>query len=618
MKNYFFVKCLMNEPCIDKIFSLPFTLYRRRNRKRSDIVHETVRGTGEGAGRFKKLATGVNFWFCSSVAQKILKPFKHDEKPREEEGRLSHKDRAEKKVSRSSRSKDRDNRRKRSTSREKNTRRSRSRSLKKQDRLESRKHSKYSKSPEKARNDKCHAEESKKSQRSRSRQKQKSCSRSPQKIAKRKSVTPKRVDKETRHSRSPKRRSPSPKRRNDNRRRSVSARKRSVERRRSLTPKRPVVEQRRENAPEKRRAANSPPPKASMRRRSISRERQQMKNAPRRSSSRNRQQRRVSPVARKRESMRSRSPIPRKASRYSQSPRRPDRRLDRRNERRSKSRSLSYSPARRNPEKYREILNKSNERNRKSGPVVKLHPTTSDRESSDNEVRRSKSIGKVDEFLPIDNIQDNELNRLKALKSELAAKAKESLEKKIISESATTSILVPGKSSRHNDSPPKSSIDPRRARELEIVAQTVAISTKEKQAAIKEREDKTKVKPFKIIEGASPKKNSGESSKASDTIGKARKSRSHSKSSKRWLVSKQQPLKWIHTFYFRSREDSSSSGSSESSSSRGSSRSSHSASSSASSASGHTANSRPRSRHSGSIPRRIGSPSFLDRRRITR
>ena len=173
---------------------------------------------------------------------------------------------------------------------------------------------------------------------------------------------------------------------------------------------------------------------------------------------------------------------------------------------------------------------------------MKLHPTTSDRESSENEAPRSKSNDKVEEFLPIDRNQDKELNRLKALKSELAAKAKESLEKKIISEIATTSSTAPGKSSSNNhDSPPKS-IEHGRAREMEIVAQTVAISTKEKQAAIKEREDKKKItiKPFKI-DGSSPLKNSGEvagaakapGGKPEDKVDKARKSRSHSRSQRR-------------------------------------------------------------------------------------
>lgn len=203
---------------------------------------------------------------------------------------------------------------------------------------------------------------------------------------------------------------------------------------------------------------------------------------------------------------------------------------------------MSYSPARRNPEKYRDILDTKG-KIRKPAPVVKLHPTASDRESSDNEVRGgSKSNDKVEEFLPIDRNQDKDLNRLKALKSELAAKAKESLEKKIISEIASTSSAVPGKSSsgRNNVSPP-ANIEPERAREMEIVAQTVAISTKEKQAAIKEREEKKKItiKPFKINDGTSPKKNAGEAVK-SDVTAKPmeksdaevpRKSRSCSKAS---------------------------------------------------------------------------------------
>jgi serine/arginine repetitive matrix protein 2 len=100
-------------------------------------------------------------------------------------------------------------------------------------------------------------------------------------------------------------------------------------------------------------------------------------------------------------------------------------------------RSLSYSPARRNPERYKEILDsktKSNERSKKpqqSGPVVKLQSNSSEDESSDAE-----GNAKVEEFLSIDKSQDKELNRLKALKSELAAKAKVSLEKKITSEAA--------------------------------------------------------------------------------------------------------------------------------------------------------------------------------------
>lgn len=183
---------------------------------------------------------------------------------------------------------------------------------------------------------------------------------------------------------------------------------------------------------------------------------------------------------------------------------------------------------------------KVNDKNKKPAPVVKLHPTTSDRDSSDNEAPNgNKSIEKVEEFSPIDRNQDKELNRLKALKSELAAKAKESLEKKIISEIASTSSGAPG--SGRQVSPPQI-IEPMRAREMEIVAQTVAISTKEKQAAHKEREDKKKItiKPFKISDGSSPLKNVGEVAKIDVATvekpvapEKGRKSRSRSKSSQR-------------------------------------------------------------------------------------
>lgn len=143
--------------------------------------------------------------------------------------------------------------------------------------------------------------------------------------------------------------------------------------------------------------------------------------------------RRYSPVSRKRSAAsKSRSPIARKA------PRRTSRR-------RSTSRSLSYSPARRNPERYRDILDKNGKNrsrsrsksskptsSKKLKPVVKLIPRGSDKDSSDNEPADFQ----------IDRIQESEkeLNVLKALKSGLAAKAKETLEKKIISESCTSSL----------------------------------------------------------------------------------------------------------------------------------------------------------------------------------
>lgn len=174
---------------------------------------------------------------------------------------------------------------------------------------------------------------------------------------------------------------------------------------------------------------------------------------------------------------------------------------------------MSYSPANRNPEKYREILvskNRSNE-STKPAPVVKLHPI--DRESSDQEVCSEQKL--IHELLSIDRSQDNELHRLKVLKSELAAKAKESLEKKKITESASTS----GKISNRCFSSPPLNIEPERAREMKIVAQTAAISTNEKQAAIKkqEKQSKIEIKPAKVTEASSPHKQLGENSKKSSS-----------------------------------------------------------------------------------------------------
>jgi hypothetical protein len=195
---------------------------------------------------------------------------------------------------------------------------------------------------------------------------------------------------------------------------------------------------------------------------------------------------------------------------------------------------LSYSPARRNPEKYRDILGRrSSDKNRKPAPVVKL--TTSDRDSSDSETENgNKSTEKVEEFLPIDRNQEKELDRLKALKSELAVKAKESLEKKIISEIASTSsnsTAVSGRQQR-NLSPPQ----PERAREMEIIAQTVAISSREK----KDREEKKIViKPFKIND-TSPLKTMPSSESAKPEVASrpvaTRKSRSRSKSSHGYVI----------------------------------------------------------------------------------
>lgn len=461
---------------------------------------------------------------------------------------------------------------------------------------------------------------------------------SPKKVMKRKSPTPKRNDRVSRRSRSTRRRSVSSKRfeSRSNRKRGPTPRNHSTERKRSPSPKRYNPERKIEKSTEKQKRREGSPFPKTIRKRSLSRDHQTARSQHRRSLSRSRrQQRRKSPVSRKRSISRSRSPITRKTSRYSRSPatrytKGPDR--NRQNERRSRSRSLSYSPARRNPEKYRDILDtkdKSNEKIRKPAPVVKLHPTTSDRDSSENDTPERKLIDEQVEENPIDQNQDKELKRLRALKSELAVKAKESLEKKIISETASstsTLSIVPGNSYSRNNVSPTHNIEPERAREMEIVAQTVAISTKEKQAAIKAREEKRKIsiKPFKI-DGSIPVKG-GEVVKNDVAIGlkasdmeKGRKSRSHSRTSPRYINNLIiMPLKLKAIIYFRRSRDVSSS-SSGSSHSRSSSGSTHSDASSSSSSSASDEPSRPRSRgHSGSIPRRAGSPSFLDRRRITR
>ena len=154
---------------------------------------------------------------------------------------------------------------------------------------------------------------------------------------------------------------------------------------------------------------------------------------------------------------------------------------------------------------------------------MKLHPTSSDHESSDN----AETVGKVDEFLSIEKNQDKELNnRLKALKSELAAKAKESLEKKI-SETASSSQNVDVRQLNVENKRME------RSREMEIAK--AGITEREKQQSMKERENEKKSKPnVKALKmsgnddvSSSKKKESKETSRVS------RKSRSASKSSRR-------------------------------------------------------------------------------------
>lgn len=226
---------------------------------------------------------------------------------------------------------------------------------------------------------------------------------------------------------------------------------------------------------------------------------------------------------------RSNSPTTRKVHRISRSPRNQKSHI-KANNRRSKSRSLSYSPARLNPDKYREIMDtekRNQEKSQKAGPVVKLL-VTNDRESSES---RDAMRNRVDEILQID--QDKDLNRLKALKSELKAKAKESLEKKIVTQTERSDSHSNLKSGRSH-SP---LIEPGRAREMEIVAQAAAISTKEKRIA--------KGAPYradKPTENEDISNASGETTKDkknlkldNDKTGKARKSRSPSRSSQRYV-----------------------------------------------------------------------------------
>lgn len=211
--------------------------------------------------------------------------------------------------------------------------------------------------------------------------------------------------------------------------------RRDVKERRIPTPKRRSIERKR--TPEK----NRTPP---VRKRSLTPKKRSL-TPKKRSTERKSDYRRHERVTddrsqqkypdRKRQANKSKSPVQRKAPRF-------DNQTNNNNNNNNgkkveKERSLSYSPARRNPDRYKEILeskSKLNEKARKhTGPVVKLHPTESDNESPDN---NKEETSKEDDYF-IDKNQDKELNRLKALKSELTAKAKESLEKKLISESNT-------------------------------------------------------------------------------------------------------------------------------------------------------------------------------------
>lgn len=281
------------------------------------------------------------------------------------------------------------------------------------------------------------------------------------------------------------------------------------ERKRSLTPKRKDIT---DNSKTKERERYSPLEK-----------KRRDSNSPVPSSSNTRNQKRSEKSPRKRSLSRSKSKSPpaKKISRHSpeispKSKSKPNNSnhndKSRRYSDRSDSRSLSYSPARRNPERYREVAEKhkkEQEKNKKPQPVVKLHPTSSDRESSDNEAQSVKSNDKVEEFLPIDKIEETEkeLNMLKALKSGLAAKAKQTLEKKkIISEANNTYLL------KTDAGPNKSPVlEHDRVREMNIAAQARSQDDDLTEAFPHKGKDdfkkKITIKPFKINEQhLSPKK----------------------------------------------------------------------------------------------------------------
>lgn len=171
---------------------------------------------------------------------------------------------------------------------------------------------------------------------------------------------------------------------------------------------------------------------------------------------------------------------------------------------RSNSSTLSYSPARQNPERYKEILEqKSRKRSpsadrtrkprrsrsggdrRKIQPVVRLHDSGDD----------SDSDRRVDDYISNQNEKrerERELTMLKALKSDLAAKAKETIEKKrtVVSSAPITNKEV--------------ATFVEKAREIvQTVARAVEVATSLQQSS--NEKNKIGIKPFKINENNSPK-----------------------------------------------------------------------------------------------------------------
>lgn len=271
----------------------------------------------------------------------------------------------------------------------------------------------------------------------------------------------------------------------------------SRERRRDFSPKRSDRNERRDE-----RLQKTPPRDDHNRkdnRRSLSKNIQEKRSfTPKRSESPKNKERSKylkSPVSKNTRKERSRS-----RSKITQS------RKENRQRSRSNSSTLSYSPARKNPERYKEILElKSRKRSpsvdrsrksrrsrsrsdgdrRKIQPVVRLHDSGED---SDSDRRVDDNTNNQND----ERERQRELTMLKALKSDLAAKAKETIEKKrtVVSSAPITNKEV--------------ATFVEKAREIvQTVARAVEVATSMQQSS--NERNKIGIKPFKINENNSPK-----------------------------------------------------------------------------------------------------------------
>lgn len=272
----------------------------------------------------------------------------------------------------------------------------------------------------------------------------------------------------------------------------------SRERRRDFSPKRSDRNERRDE-----RLQQKTPPRDDRNRkenrRSLSKNIQEKRSfTPKRSESpknKERSQYLKSPVSKNTRKERSRS-----RSKITQS------RKENRQRSRSNSSTLSYSPARKNPERYKEILEQKSrkrspsvDRSRKSRrsrsrsggdrrkiqPVVRLHDSGED----------SDSDRRVDDYTNNQNDErerQRELTMLKALKSDLAAKAKETIEKK---QTAVSLAPITNK---------EVATFVEKAREIvQTVKRAVEVATSMQQSS--NEKSKIGIKPFKIYENNSPK-----------------------------------------------------------------------------------------------------------------